>query len=162
VPEYITSVTALVKLAKVFGLPTVITTSAADGPNGPPLPVITQTLPGAPVIHRPSGINARNSKGFLKKTGRRKLIIAGVSTEVCVAFVALSAVKEGFDACAVIDASGTWNKLMQEVAVAQTRRHGRFCGQGAHTFRGWFDYPCICARPRLPAALPRGATGSEL
>src|SRR4051794_16969521 len=67
------------------------------------------------------------NRGFVeavKRTGRRKLIIAGVSTEVCVAFVALSAVKDGFDAYAVIDASGTWNKLVQQVAVARVAQAG--------------------------------------
>lgn len=127
VPEYITAVTALVKLADGFKLPTVITTSAADGPNGPVLPMITQTLPDAPVIHRPGQINAWDSKEFVaavKKTGRKKLVVAGVSTEVCVAFAALSAIKEGFDVYAVIDASGTWNKLVQEVAVARMAQAG--------------------------------------
>jgi nicotinamidase-related amidase len=127
VPEYITAITALVKLANTFKLPTVITTSAADGPNGPVLPVITQTLPDAPVIHRPGEINAWDNKGLvaaIKKTGRKKLIVAGVSTEVCVAFVALSAIKEGYDVYAVIDASGTWNKLVQEVAVARMAQAG--------------------------------------
>ena len=127
VPEYMTSVSALVKLAKLFKLPTVVTTSASDGPNGPVLPIITQTLPDAPVIHRPGEINAWDNKAFVeavKKTGRKKLIVAGVSTEVCVAFVALSAIKEGFDVYAVIDASGTWNKLVQEVAVARMAQAG--------------------------------------
>jgi nicotinamidase-related amidase len=127
VPEYITAITALVKLAKAFKLPAVVTTSAADGPNGPVLPVITQTLPDAPVVHRPGEVNAWVNKDFVeavKKTGRKKLIVAGVSTEVCVAFVALSAVKEGFDVYAVIDASGTWNKLVQEVAVARMVQAG--------------------------------------
>jgi nicotinamidase-related amidase len=127
VPEYITAVTALVKLANTFKLPTVITTSAADGPNGPVLPIITQTLPEAPVIHRPGQINAWESKEFVaavKKTGRKKLIVAGVSTEVCVAFVGLSAIEEGYDVYAVIDASGTWNKLVQEVAVARMAQAG--------------------------------------
>jgi len=127
VPEYITSVTALVKLAKAFRLPTVVTTSAADRQNGPLLPVITQTLPDAPVIHRPGEINAWENNDFVeavKKTGRKKLLVAGVSTEVCVTFVALSAIKEGFDVYAVIDASGTWNKLVQEVAVARMAQAG--------------------------------------
>jgi nicotinamidase-related amidase len=127
VPEYITAITALVKLANTFKLPTVVTTSAADGPNGPVLPVITQTLPEAPVIHRPGEINAWDSKEFVaavRKTGRKKLIVAGVSTEVCVAFVALSAIEEGYDVYAVIDASGTWNKLVQEVAVARVAQAG--------------------------------------
>jgi nicotinamidase-related amidase len=127
VPEYITSVTALVKLAKLFKLPTVVTTSASDGPNGPVLPIITETLPDAPVIHRPGEINAWENKVFVeavKKTGRKKLIVAGVSTEVCVAFVSLAAIKDGFDVYAVIDASGTWNKLVQEVAVARMAQAG--------------------------------------
>src|SRR5262252_8813862 len=66
VPEYMTSVTALVKLAKTFKLPTVVTTSAADGPNGPPLPIITQTLPEAPIVHRPGEINAWENKAFVE------------------------------------------------------------------------------------------------
>ncbi len=127
VPEYLTAVAGLVKFAKTFKLPTIITTSASDGPNGPVLPVITQTLPDAPVVHRPGEINAWDNAEFVaavKKTGRKKLIVAGVSTEVCVAFVALSAIKDGYDVYAVIDASGTWNKLVQEVAVARMAQAG--------------------------------------
>ncbi|HHK4226761.1 TPA: isochorismatase family protein [Pseudomonas aeruginosa] len=127
IPEYVTAVTALAKIAKNFNLPSVITTSAADGPNGPVLPAITDLLPNAPVVHRPGHINAWANTEFVdavKKTGRKKLIIAGVSTEVCVAFVALSAVQEGYDVYAVIDASGTWNKLVQEVAVARMAQAG--------------------------------------
>lgn len=127
VPEYLTAVAGLVKFAKAFKLPTVITTSASDGPNGPVLPVITQTLPDAPVIHRPGEINAWDNAEFVaavEKTGRKKLLVAGVSTEVCVAFVALSAIKAGYDVYAVIDASGTWNKLVQEVAIARMVQAG--------------------------------------
>lgn len=127
VPEYLTAVTALAKIAKTFKLPSVITTSAADGPNGPVLPAITDLLPDAPIVHRPGHINAWHNEDFVdavKKTGRKKLIIAGVSTEVCVAFVALSAILEGYDVYAVIDASGTWNKLVQEVAVARMVQAG--------------------------------------
>jgi nicotinamidase-related amidase len=127
VPEYLTAVAGLVKFAKAFKLPTVITTSASDGPNGPVLPVITQTLPDAPVIHRPGEINAWDNAEFVaavEKTGRKKLLVAGVSTEVCVAFVALSAIKAGYDVYAVVDASGTWNKLVQEVAIARMVQAG--------------------------------------
>jgi nicotinamidase-related amidase len=125
--EYMTAVEGLVKTAKGFGLPTIITTSAADGPNGPVLPVITQALPDAPIIHRPGEINAWENKELVEaveKTGRKKLIVAGVSTEVCVAFAALSAVQAGYDVYAVIDASGTWSKLVQEIAVARMVQAG--------------------------------------
>ncbi|WP_077047391.1 isochorismatase family protein [Pseudomonas sp. KK4] len=126
-PEYMTAVAALAKLTKAFDLPAIITTSAADGPNGPVLPIITETLPGAPVIHRPGEINAWDNQAFvnaIEKTGRKKLIVAGVSTEVCVTFVALSAIKAGYEVYAVIDASGTWSKLVQEVAVARMVQAG--------------------------------------
>ncbi len=46
------------------------------------------------------------------------MIVAGVSTEVCVAFVALSLNNEGYEVYAVIEASGTWNKLVREAASA--------------------------------------------
>ena len=127
VPEYLNAVTALAKMAKNFKLPSVITTSAANGPNGPVLPVISELLPDAPVVHRPGEINAWTNEEFVsavKKTGRKKLLVAGVSTEVCVAFVALSAIADGYDVYAVIDASGTWNKLVQEVAVARLVQAG--------------------------------------
>ncbi len=127
VPEYMTAVTALAKIAKVFKLPSVITTSDADGPNGPVLPILPELLPDAPLIQRPGEINAWDNADFVnavKKTGRKKMIVAGVSTEVCVAFVALSLIKEGYDVYAVIDASGTWNKLVQEVAISRMTQAG--------------------------------------
>jgi nicotinamidase-related amidase len=126
-PEYINNVAALGMLAKIFDLPIVITTSASNGPNGPILPVITQLLPHAPVIHRMGEINPWQNASFVEavqKTGRKKLIVAGVPTEVSVTFVALSALQEGFDVYAVIDASGTWNKLVQQVAVARMAQVG--------------------------------------
>jgi nicotinamidase-related amidase len=126
-PEYINNVTALAKLARAFKLPTVVTTSAADGPNGPFLPAIQAILPDAPIIHRPGEINAWDNPAFVKaveSTGRKRLLVAGVSTEVCVAFVALSAVRAGYEAYAVIDASGTWSKLVQEVAIARMVQAG--------------------------------------
>lgn len=116
----------------MLGLPSfsscpVITASAADGPNGPGMPQITQLLPDAPIVHRSGEINAWDNADFVtavKNTGRKKLIVAGISTEVCVAFVALSAVQAGYDVYAVIDSSGTWNKLVQEVAIARMAQAG--------------------------------------
>ena len=127
IPEYLAAVEGLVKTAKVFSLPSIITTSAADGPNGPVLPIIPETLPDAPIVHRPGEINAWKNEEFaneVKKLKRKKLIVAGVSTEVCVAFVALSAIEAGYEVYAVIDASGTWNKLVQETAVARMVQAG--------------------------------------
>jgi nicotinamidase-related amidase len=62
-------------------------------------------------VHRPGEINAWDNEDFVaavKKTGRKKLLIAGISPEVCLAFVSLSARDAGYDVYAVLDASGTW------------------------------------------------------
>jgi nicotinamidase-related amidase len=126
-PEFTSNVVALAKLAKLFELPAVITTSAADGPNGPVMPQITQLLPEVKVVPRPGEINAWDNADFVRaveQTSRKKLIIAGISTEVCVAFVALSAVQAGYDVYAVIDSSGTWNQLVQEVAITRMVQAG--------------------------------------
>jgi nicotinamidase-related amidase len=126
-PEYMNSVTALAKLARNYGLPAVITTSAEDGTNGPLLPVIRDHLPDAAMVRRPGEINAWSNEEFVAavaRTGRKKLIVAGVSTEVCVTFVALSAAAAGYEVHAVIDASGTWNTLVRDVAVARMTQGG--------------------------------------
>ncbi|MGQ7173880.1 isochorismatase family protein, partial [Escherichia sp. R-CC3] len=62
----------------------------------------------------PGNINAWDNEDFVKAvkaTGKKQLIIAGVVTEVCVAFPALSAIEEGFDVFVVTDASGTFNEI---------------------------------------------------
>ena len=121
-PEFINNVRALVRIAQIYKLPSIITTSSADGPNGPIMPAVAEGLPGATTVHRPGEINAWDNKDFVaavKKTGRKKLLIAGISTEVCLAFVSLSAREAGHDVYAVLDASGTWNKLVEEAAIAR-------------------------------------------
>lgn len=126
-PELLNNVRALAGLAKIYELPVVITTSAADGPNGPIMPALTELLPGATIVHRPGEIDAWDNADFVaavEKTGRRKLLVAGISTEVCLAFVSLSAKRAGYDVYAVLDASGTWNKLVEEAAVARMVQAG--------------------------------------
>jgi nicotinamidase-related amidase len=126
-PEFTNNVMALAKVGQLFKLPTVFTTSADDGPNGPLLSGLTEILPDAPIIRRPGEINAWGNKDFVaavKETGRKKLIVAGVSTEVCVAFVALAALRDGYDVYAVIGGSGTWNKLVADTAVQRMIQAG--------------------------------------
>ncbi len=121
------NLSGLLNLAKVLELPTVVTSSMADGPNGPLMPDIGQTLPNAPVIERPGEINAWKNddfRGFIEKTGRKKIIMAGIVTDVCLLFPALSAVADGYDVYAVIDASGTWNKYTQEVTLHRLSQGG--------------------------------------
>ena len=94
------NVLALADAAKYFGLPTILTTSFEDGPNGPLMPELKEMFPDAPYIARPGQINAWDNDDFVKAvraTGKKQLIIAGVVTEVCVAFPALAAIEEGFE-----------------------------------------------------------------
>ncbi|MBA4741506.1 MAG: hydrolase [Azoarcus sp.] len=113
------NVLALADAAKYFKLPTILTTSFEDGPNGPLMPELTEMFPDAPYIARPGQINAWDNEDFVKAvkaTGKKQLIIAGVVTEVCVAFPALAAIEEGFEVFVVTDASGTFNELTRHSA----------------------------------------------
>jgi nicotinamidase-related amidase len=113
------NVVALADLAKYFKLPTILTTSFEDGPNGPLLPELKEAFPDAPYIARPGQINAWDNEDFVKAvkaTDKKQLIIAGVVAEVCVAFPALSALEEGFEIFVVTDASGTFNKVTRHSA----------------------------------------------
>lgn len=143
-PEFINNVKALVTIAQIYNLPAVITTSAADGPNGPVMPVVSQGLPNATIVARPGEINAWDNAEFVAavgKTGRKKLLVAGISTEVCLAFVALSAKQAGYDVYAVLDASGTWDKRVEDAAIARMVQVGvvpmTWVGVGAELLGDW-------------------------
>ncbi|WP_372985612.1 isochorismate family cysteine hydrolase YcaC [Marinobacter sp.] len=132
------NVLALADLAKYFDLPTILTTSFEDGPNGPLVPELKATFPEAPYIARPGQINAWDNEDFVaavKATGKKQLIIAGVVTEVCVAFPTLSALAEDFNVFVVTDASGTFNELTRDSAW------DRMSAAGAQLIT-WFGVAC--------------------
>ncbi|MCM8513087.1 hydrolase [Acinetobacter bereziniae] len=132
------NVLALAAATKYFNLPTILTTSFEDGPNGPLVPELKQLFPDAPYIARPGQINAWDNEDFVKAvkaTGKKQLIIAGVVTEVCVAFPALSALEEDFDVFVITDASGTFNPLTRDSAW------DRMSSAGAQLMT-WFGAAC--------------------
>lgn len=132
------NVLATADLAKYFGLPTILTTSFENGPNGPLMPELRALFPDAPYIPRPGQINAWDNEDFrkaVKATGRKQLVLAGVVTEVCVAFPALSAIAEGYEVFVVADASGTFNPETREAA------HKRMAAAGAQMMT-WFGVAC--------------------
>ena len=98
-----------VKIAKAFGLPIVHSTVAvASGRQKPTLPELTEVLEGNAPIDRTS-INSWEDADFVaavRSTGRRKLIFCALWTEVCMAFPALDALREGFEVYPVVDAIG--------------------------------------------------------
>jgi nicotinamidase-related amidase len=117
--EFKNSVMALAEMAKFFNLPTILTTSFETGPNGPIMPELKELFPHVPFIARPGQINAWDNEDFvkaIKENGRKQLIIAGVVTEVCVTFPALSALEAGYEIFVVTDASGTFNLASRDAA----------------------------------------------
>lgn len=133
--EFKNNVLSFGDIAKYYQLPTILTTSFEDGPNGPIVPELKALFPDAPHIARPGQINAWDNEEFVqavKNTGRKQLIIAGVVTDVCVAFPTLSALEAGYEVFVVTDASGTFNEIMRNAAWA------RMAAAGAQLM-GWFS-----------------------
>jgi nicotinamidase-related amidase len=119
-------VVALGKAAKAQGLPIVLTTTARDSMWGPTFPELLEALPGVPIIDR-SSVNAFDDENVAKAiaaTGRKKLIFAGVSLEICAAFPAITAVGKGFDAYVAVDASGTFSATKREVGLLRMLKAG--------------------------------------
>jgi len=132
------NVLAIANLARYFKLPTILTTSFENGPNGPLMPELKALFTDAPYIARPGNINAWDNEDFVKAvkaTGKKQLLIAGVVTEVCVAFPALSAIEEGFEVFVVTDASGTFNEITRHCAW------DRMSQAGAQLMT-WFGVAC--------------------
>src|SRR4051812_4663074 len=97
----------LAKTAKAFDVPIVLSTVGVDlGFNGPTLPSIMSELDGIEPIDRTS-MNAFEDEAFsraVEATGRRRLIIGGLHTEICLAFASVQALKDGYEVMFVTDA----------------------------------------------------------
>lgn len=120
------NIIGLAKVGKAFNLPTILTTSWPQGPNGPTMPELVELFPDHEIIDRPYVNFWADPKSVeaVKKTGRKKLIIAGLATEVCVALPAISAVQAGYEVYAVIDASADFNPLIQQVTTLRLASAG--------------------------------------
>src|SRR3989454_7892225 len=119
------NVIAFARSARVLRVPVVLT-STAPMMWGPTLPELTEALPGVENIER-SVVNAWDEprvREAVTRTGRQKLLIGGITTHVCLAFPAMSAVTDGYDVYALLDASGTWSDLLQSTAIDQMRQAG--------------------------------------
>ena len=119
--------TALAKMATLAKLPVITTASVPQGPNGPLIPEIHAAAPHATYVARRGEINAWDNPDFVaavKATGRKQLIIAGTITSVCMAFPAIAAVADGYQVFAVVDASGTYSKMAEEITLARVAQAG--------------------------------------
>lgn len=122
----INNVVGLAKGAKLFNVPTVLTSVASKTFSGPLFKEILEVFPQQPVIDRTS-MNSWEDEHFVeavKKTGRKKLVIAGLWTEVCVVFPSICALEDGFEVYFVTDASGGVSIEAHERAVQRLIQAG--------------------------------------
>lgn len=103
------NIVAVIRTARLYGVPVVLSTvNVKTGINQPTIPDIARLLPEVTAIDRTS-MNSWEDTDFVaavKATGRRKLVMAALWTEVCLAFPALDAMREGFEVYPVVDAVG--------------------------------------------------------
>jgi nicotinamidase-related amidase len=122
----VNNVTGLAKSARVFGVPTILTTVAAESFSGPIFPPVQAVFPDFKPIDRTT-MNSwedRNVVEAVARTGRRKLVMAALWTEVCLATAALSAIDDGFEVYIVTDASGGVTLEAHETAVQRMIQAG--------------------------------------
>ena len=127
------NIVGLAKAAKALGLPIVTTTTSSETLWGPAIPELTEALPEQTFIDRTT-VNAWDDprvEEAIRATGRSKLIFAGLSLEVCAAFPAMRAVREGFEAYVAVDASGTFNLTKRETALVRLTLAGVVVADGA-------------------------------
>src|SRR5579872_3261013 len=119
------NIIGLVKAIKVFRIPIVVTTTT-ESMWGPMIPELRELLKEVPIIERTT-VNAWDDQhvaNAIEKTGRKKLIMTGISTDVCLAFPAITAVGKGYDVYAVVDASGSFTIKQGELGVARMVQAG--------------------------------------
>lgn len=122
----INNVTGLAKSAKVFEVPTFLTTVETKSFSGPMISELQKVFPKQSPIER-SSMNTWDSKEIkakLKATGRKKLILAGLWTEVCVTMPTLEAMAEGYEVYIVTDACGGTTKEAHDMAVKRMVQAG--------------------------------------
>jgi nicotinamidase-related amidase len=124
-----TNALKLARIAKAVSMPVVLTASMEDQVQGPLLQELTQILPEAFAqrVKRPGIINAMHHEGFnkaVKATGRKKLFVAGITTEVCVLFPVLQMLEEGYEVQVSADASASWSKYGDDLALRRMDNAG--------------------------------------
>jgi nicotinamidase-related amidase len=125
--ELVANITALARIGKLYRLPAVLSTvNVATGINQPTIHQITDVLTGTKPIDRTS-INAWEDEDFVravKATGRKKLIMAALWTEVCLVHPALDAMAEGFEVYPVVDCVGGTSLEAHEAGLRRLEQAG--------------------------------------
>ena len=137
-------------IATVFPMPVVLTTSAESGPNGPLPQEILDMYPNAPLIKRQGEVNAWDNADFraaIRAANKTQIIVAGIVTDVCTAFLARSLRAEGYSVWANLEASGTTTKEIRDISNDQLMRAGvnvvSFFAIVCDLMRDWRETPGI-------------------
>src|ERR1700752_2910753 len=126
IAELKNNVVSLAKAMRILKVPIVVTTTSRDSMWGPTFPELVEALPEIDIIDRAS-VNAWDDPkvtAAIEATGRRKLIFAGVSLEVCAAFPAITAVGKGYDAYVPVDACGTFSQTKRKAGLIRMQQAG--------------------------------------
>ena len=119
----------LANAAKILKMPVVLTSSMEDHAQGPLLSELQTILPTEfeRRIKRLGIVNAMDDENFVaavKATGRKKLVVAGVTNDVCTVYPALTLVSDGFEVQVVADAGGSPSKLADDIALRRMEKAG--------------------------------------
>jgi nicotinamidase-related amidase len=119
------NIVGLTQAMLALKVPVVVTTTT-EKMWGPLIPELAEVLPGVQRIERTT-VNAWDEKRVVdavKATGRNKLIVTGISTDVCLAFPAMAAMADGFQSYAVIDASGGFSQTQVDMGIVRMQQAG--------------------------------------
>lgn len=127
--EIVQNTRALARTAVETGMPLVLTSSMEDHFQGLLLDDLQTLAPEAyeKRIKRPGIVDCWEYapyKAAVEATGRKKLIMAGLTNDVCIVYPAISAVEEGYEVQVVVDAGGSPTQLADETALRRMERHG--------------------------------------
>jgi len=119
----------LAKSAKILRMPVVLTSSMEEYAQGPLLSELAEILPAEyeTRVKRLGIVNAMDDAAFaaaVTKTGRRKLILAGVTNDVCTVYPALTLVSQGYEVQVVADAGGSPSRMADDIALRRMEKAG--------------------------------------
>ena len=119
------NIVALTRSMLVLNVPVIVTTTT-EKMWGPLIPELADVLHGVKTIERTT-VNAwhdRRVVDAVKATGRKKLIVTGISTDVCLALPAIAALSDGFQTYAVVDASGGFSQTQVDMGILRMQQAG--------------------------------------
>lgn len=129
--ELRSNIVGLARVAKALAIPTLITSSNAHWQNGDTLPEIKELFPEVPIHRRTGIINCYEDPTFraaiektVTATGRRHIIIAGVTIGTCCALPTMSMLQDGYLVYPVVDACGAWSRYEADAAMSRMARAG--------------------------------------